>query len=212
MKNNAQKTFLVINLSYFGDVILTNALCQNIKQQYTDSKIVFLVNKPYYEAAKYQESVDEVLTMDKRGRHKGLIGLVKFVMECGYLGKIYATFIMYDNDRGILVSYLLGSKIRISGGPTKLVKYLLTHIHTETDGFKSTQDLNANFIKTLTGQTAKVLPIKYETLVESDLFVQSLKKSFLNKEIIGLCCISKQKDKTEAPVSNPQRTLPHKPQ
>ena len=47
-----QKIFLIINLSFFGDVLLTNTLCQNIKLSYPDSKIVFLVNKHFYEAQK----------------------------------------------------------------------------------------------------------------------------------------------------------------
>lgn len=194
MKNNNTKTFLIINLSYFGDVILTNALCQNIKHYYPNSKIVFLVNEPFYEAAKYQQCVDDVITMDKRGRHSGLLGLIKFVLECPYKGKIDTSFVLYDNDRGILVSYLLGSRVRISG-PTKFTKYFLTDIHKETGEYKSMQDINADFIKTLTGQDAKVVPVKYQTNAEEDLFIQNLKKQFSGKDIIGLCCVSKQKSK-----------------
>ena len=194
IKNNNEKIFLIINLSYFGDVVLTNSLCQNIKQNYPDSKIVFLVNKPFYEAAKYQECVDDVITVDKRGKHKGFWGLVKFVTECPYYKKIYATFILYGNDRGILLSYLLGSKYRISGSEN-ISKYLLTHKHKETDDFVHTQDINANFIKSLTGKTAQILPIKYKTDIETDKLAQKLKNQFQNKDIIGLCCISKQKIK-----------------
>ena len=65
-KPKEQKIFLVINLSFFGDVLLTNTLCQNIKQEYPDSKIVFLVNKPFYDAAKYQYCVDDVICFDKK--------------------------------------------------------------------------------------------------------------------------------------------------
>lgn len=191
---SSQKIFLIINLSYFGDVLLTNALCQNIKLNYPDSKVVFLVNKPFYEAAKYQEGVDEVITIDKRGCHGGITGLINFVKQCEYSGKVYAAFIIYGNDRGILISYLLRSHIRISG-PTRLSKYLLTDIHIETDGFKNMQDINGNFIKALTGKTAKILPLKYKTNADTDLFVQNLKQEFSDKDIIGLCCISKQKAK-----------------
>ena len=55
---------MVINLSFFGDVLLTNSLCQNIKLNYPSSKVVFLVNKPFYEAAKNQLCVDDVLVFD----------------------------------------------------------------------------------------------------------------------------------------------------
>ena len=74
-----EKTFLIINLSFLGDIILTNALCQNLKINYPDSKIIYIVNKPFYEAAYYQNGVDEVYEFDKRGKNKGLFGLIKFI-------------------------------------------------------------------------------------------------------------------------------------
>lgn len=194
MNIKEQKIFLIINLSYFGDVLLTNVLCRNIKLEYPDSKIVFLVNKPFYEAARYQEGIDDVIVMDKRGQHKGLIGLLKFVFKCPYRGKIYAAFIMYGNDRGVLASFLLGARYRISGS-NSTVKYLLTNIHQETDGLKRMSDINANFIKSLTGKRAKLLPVKYLTSPESCELTQNLKREFKNKTIIGLCCVSKQKSK-----------------
>ena len=41
------KIFLVFNTAYFGDVLLCNTLCQNIKLIYPDSKVVMVVNKPF---------------------------------------------------------------------------------------------------------------------------------------------------------------------
>ena len=116
MKNakNGEKIFLIINLSYFGDVLLTNTLCQNLKNEYPNSKVVFLVNKPFFEAAKYQYCVDDVICMDKRSEHKGFIGLLKFVLSNKYRNKIFASFIIYGNARGVLISYLLNCKKRIS--------------------------------------------------------------------------------------------------
>lgn len=193
MTNN-QKIFLIINLSFFGDVLLTNVLCQNIKRAYPNSKIVFLVNKPFQEAALFQSCVDDVLVMDKRNKHKGLLGLFKFAFSCPYRNKIYASFIIYGNDRGILLSYLLGCKKRISG-PTKYTKYLLTDVHEEKDGFVHMQDLNANFIKTLTSKKTEILPIQYETQTSPDVFLQSLAEQYKEKDVVGLCTTSKQKAK-----------------
>ena len=142
-KPKEQKIFLVINLSFFGDVLLTNTLCQNIKQEYPDSKIVFLVNKPFYDAAKYQYCVDDVICFDKRNEHKGLLGLLKFVKNCQYKNKIYAAFVIYGNQRGIILSYLLKAKYRISG-PRKYVKYLLTNIVPKKPQYKKMQNMCTN--------------------------------------------------------------------
>ena len=190
-----QKIFLIINLSCFGDVLLTNTLCQNIKLNYPDSKTVMLVDKPFYEAAKYQYCVDEAIYFDKKGENKGLLGLLKFVIGCKYKNKIYASFIMYDNERGILISSLLNSRKRISG-PNKIFKWLLTDIHWERKNeLVHMQDINGDFIRTLTGKNGEILPIKYQPNQENDELIEKIKKQFSEKEIIGLCTVSKQKAK-----------------
>lgn len=191
---NDEKIFLIINLSYFGDILLTNTLCQNLKKEYPKSKIVFIINKPFYEAAKYQYCVDDVICMDKRKEHKGLFGLLKFVLNNKYRNKIYASFIIYGNPRGILVSYFLNCKKRISG-PTKFAKYLLTNIIPNNDGFFRMQDINGNFIKELTGKKGEILPIKYQISPQTNNLTKKLIEDYKDQEIIGLCCISKEKTK-----------------
>ena len=84
-----EKTFLVINLSCFGDILLTNSLCQNIKILYPNSKVIFCVDKPFEEVAKYQKDVDEVMVFDKRGKDKGLINLAKYAFRSKDIGRCY---------------------------------------------------------------------------------------------------------------------------
>ncbi len=188
-----KKIFLIINLSFFGDVLLTNSLCQNIKLSYPDSKIVFLVNKPFYEAAKYQKDVDDVICIDKRNEHKGLFGLLKFIFTCPYRNKIDTAFIIYGNDRGILISYLLNCKNRIANTKNP-VKYLLTKNSNEPQNYTHMQDINGSLITALTGEKQKILPVKYLTNPENDTLVQKLKTELQNKEIIGLCTVGKHKE------------------
>ena len=190
-----QKIFLIINLSYFGDVLLTNTLCQNIKLNYPDSKVVMLVDKPFYEAAKYQYCVDDTIYFDKKKENKGILGLLKFVIGCKYKNKIYAAFVMYDNDRGILLSYFLHAQKRISG-PNKILKWMLTDIHFERKNeLVHMEDINGDFIRALTGKNGEILPVKYLTNPRQEELTQKIAKEFQNKELIGLCTVSKQKDK-----------------
>ncbi len=187
-----QKIFFIINLSYFGDVLVTNALCQNIKKSYPDSKIVFVVNKPFYEAAKYQECVDDVLVLDKRGEHKGILGLIKFALNCPYRKKIFASFIIYGNERGIFLSWLLGAKKRISGYRF-LSRPLITDVF-EDKNCSFMQDINANYISVLTGKKPDIVPIKYLTNPDNDCMAQELLQKYRDKEIIALCTVGKHKE------------------
>ncbi|MEI7473308.1 MAG: glycosyltransferase family 9 protein [bacterium] len=195
--------FLVINLSYFGDVLLTNALCQNIKLEYPESKVIFAVDKPFYEAAKYMKDVDDVLAFDKRGEHKGLLGLLKFVTNCKYKFKIDTAFIMYGNDRGILLSFFLGVKKRISATP-KITRRLLTHQDLDFENYHQTQDTNASFLKTLTNKSITPLPIKYLPAKEAISFAENLFSEFgitTDDEVIGICATSKRIEK-DIPVKD----------
>lgn len=195
MEKISERIFLVVNLSFFGDVLLTNSLCQNIKLNYPDSKIVFLVNKPFCEAAKYQLCVDDVLVFDKRNEHKGFWGLLKFIFSCPYRNKIHTSFVMYDNDRGNLISFLLGAKTRIAGG-VNFLKFLVTKKHAhDPKQIYHMQDVNGDFIRALTGKDAKILPIRYITNLLNDPLASSLCSKYKGKDIIGLCTVSKNKEK-----------------
>jgi heptosyltransferase II len=190
------KNFLIINLSYFGDVILTAKLCGNIKKNYPDSKLFFIANTPYYEAARYIEVVDEAFCFDKRGKHRGLAGLLKFAFSFKYRNKIDYAFIIYGNERGILTSFLIGAKRRIAGY-RRIVHLFLTDIHRDRDGFVHTSDINANLIKALTGKKSENTDVVYITPQESlDYIDNTLKESgYNNSELIGIAPLSKNKGK-----------------
>lgn len=179
-----QKVFLIINSMYLGDVIVTNSLCRNLKKEYSpppDCKIVFLVNTSLYEAAKYQEGVDDVICFDKRNKHKGLIGLLKFAFSCKYRNKIDTAFITDKKIRGILLSYLLNPKHRIKCNPNKSLTKM--------------SEINADFISALTGKSAEIIPIKYNVNPEQNFIASKLKSEYGDKDIIGLCCTSKKTEK-----------------
>lgn len=108
-KYDTQKVFVVFNTGCFGDVLLCNSLCQNIKNIFPDSKVIFITAKNWDIIAQNQPCVDEVIIYDKKGIHKGLGGLLKFIKEFKYKN-IYASFVTYKNERNYLISKLLKSK------------------------------------------------------------------------------------------------------
>ena len=73
------KTFLVYNTSYFGDTILTDALCRNLKRLYPESRLVFISNKPFADISRYMDGVDEVWPMTNGASIRGLPDGTNFI-------------------------------------------------------------------------------------------------------------------------------------
>lgn len=164
--------FLVFNTACFGDVLLCNSLCQNIKHIYPSSKVVFIVDKPFYEVAKYQKDVDEVVVFDKRGEHSGLKGILKFVKEFPYKKANYS-FLTYGNFRNYLVSMLLGVK--------KVV-----NLNKQKEQV-SVQERAVNMLSQITDKQLVNYPIRFNPPI--------IEKTFVEGDYIALCPLSKRKEK-----------------
>ena len=171
--NNSQKTFLVFNTSHFGDTLLCNSLCQNIKKLYPDSKIIFIVNKPFADAAKYQKDVDEVISFDKFGEHKSIINRLKFIINFPYKRADYS-FVTYRNNTNSLFSRLIFSK--------HIIEYNKKHIYTPM------QEYFVQLLKQITDKPISYVPMKYEVTKE---LPENLSKYFdADKKYVGLCTLT----------------------
>lgn len=175
--NDKPKIFAAVLMACFGDVILCNALFQNIKRLYPDSKIIFIVDKPWVDAAKYQKDVDEVIVFDKRNQNKGFFGLLKFIMHFPYRN-IDCIFTIYDNFRADIISLLLRPK-KIAGKPY--------------DYNVSVQERHCNLLKKITKEKIINCPIVYNADNNIPDKIQGF--IFKNKKYIALCTTSKLKIK-----------------
>lgn len=186
-----EKIFLVVNLSCFGDVLLTNSLCQNLKISYPNSKIIFCVDKPFEEVAKYQKDVDEVMIFDKKGKQKGLLGLINFARKNKYKNKIDASFVIYGNKRGLLLSKLLGVKQIVTGSLKKT--WLINTPQPKCYSVANRQISNEYLSEVITNKESLNLPIKYEFDSDTTVDIQIDKDSS-----IALCL----------EANNPEKDLP----
>ncbi len=185
MKNKTkEKIFLIFNTSCFGDVIICNSLCQNIKRLYPDSKIVFIVNKPFYEAALGQEGVDEVIIYDKKGKHKGIKGFFKFIKDFKYK-KPDVSIVAYKNTRNFWTSVFIGSKKLVNGKKFRL------------DMLSQTQVMN--LLKNITKEELIDCPVKFKA---RPVIPEHLKEIIpQDKNYISLCTTTKNPPK-DMPVEN----------
>lgn len=175
---NNEKIFLIFNTSCFGDILICNSLCQNIKRLYPNSKTVFIVNKPFYEAAKGQECVDEVIIYDKKGEHKGMKGFFKFIKDFKYK-RPDASIVAYKNTRNFWTSVFLGSK-KISNG-----KKFDLNVPSQTQVL--------NLLKKITKEKLIDCPIKFKAENKIPNNLNDILSE--NKKYISLCTTTKNPPK-----------------
>ena len=174
---NDNKVFVIYNTACLGDVLLCNSLCQNIKNIFPNSKTVFVVDKNWYDVAKYQKDVDDVVIFDKKGANKGLFGLLKFVLNFKYKGA-YASLITYRNERNFITAKLTNSRI-------VLFKSLSGNI--------SAQEKHNLELKKITNKKIQNYPIKYSV---PEFARESVKNKCPElKDYVVICTTSKREEK-----------------
>ena len=173
------KTFVVFNTACFGDVLVCNTLCQNIKRIYPKSKLVFVVNKPFYDVAKNQKDVDEVIIYDKKGRHKGLMGMCKFINEFPYKHP-FASFVTYRSVRNMIIANFIKSRFVFEG-------------KKRLDIYNSMQESHTELLQVLTNKKIENIPIK--CFADKNLPEHLAKELPQNEKYIALCSLTKNPPK-----------------
>ncbi len=171
------KTFVIILMACFGDILICNSLFQNIKRLYPNSRTVFVIDKPWLEAAKYQKDVDEVILFDKRGKNKGLFGLLSFIINFPYK-KIDYIFKIYDNERTNILAQLLHPK-KIVGKPY--------------DTSVTIQERHNNLLKKITKSEIINYPITY--IAKNDIPEKFRNIITEDKKYVALCPCSSRVEK-----------------
>ena len=72
---------LVIQTAFIGDAVLTLPMLQKLKENFPASAIDVVCIPSTEEIFNASDAVNEVLIMDKRGKHKSIINLFKFIKE-----------------------------------------------------------------------------------------------------------------------------------
>lgn len=200
----SMKRFLVINTSFFGDILLTEPLCRNIKRSFPGCSITFIANKPFADAARYGKGVDEVVSYDKKGEHRGIFGALKFYRRYRrrFAGGFDAAFVIYGNERGIVLAKLFGAK-KVYADNKGLISCLLDNPrHIDYKGRQKVQMKNSALLEFYTHNPAMDLPMRYvppqEAYDSLEVKLQHMGLS-LADNAVGLCTTSKKIEKDMPP-------------
>lgn len=200
------KKFLIINTSFFGDTLLTNPLCRNIKVKYPDSHITFIVNKPFVEVATYCDGVDEVIAYDKNGKHHGLKGAWNFYREYKEHFKLgfEAAFVIYGNERGIVLAKLFGAK-KVYAENQGFINCLLDNPRQiDYHGKTKVQTKNSILFEQYTKEPIHDMAMQFLPPKSAYREISALCESMQIQEddkLIAICTTSKKKEK-DMPVKD----------
>jgi len=124
MKNKNKKKIskiLIIRMSSIGDIILTSPLIRQLRENFPDAQIDFLVRSEYADLVKFNPHLSHILQYDIQTGWKGMKELKEFISEQGYA-------VVLDLHRNFRSYYLR----KISPRPTilrvnknRLIRFLL---------------------------------------------------------------------------------------
>jgi heptosyltransferase-2 len=70
---------LVINLMHVGDLLLVTPVLRTLRTNYPDAEIALLADLKLADLVKYNQNINELITIDKKNYHNHLIPYLKFV-------------------------------------------------------------------------------------------------------------------------------------
>jgi len=107
------KNVVVISLGFLGDTLLVEPMCRNIKQNFPDVNLIFIVNKAFKDIPMGFDSVDKVYVYDKKEKHKGILGCLTFLKDFKEKNIDY-TIITHPHERSLFLAKIIKSKNIIS--------------------------------------------------------------------------------------------------
>ena len=75
------KNILVINTMHIGDLMLVTPALRTLRVNYPKAHIALLTDKPLADLVRCNENIDECILIDKHGRDKGILALIRFIRQ-----------------------------------------------------------------------------------------------------------------------------------
>lgn len=132
------KSHIIVQTGFIGDIALTFFLLEQIRLQKPNDKIILLTTPAGAEIAQaYPSIVNQVIVFDKRGKHKGIHGLLTIlqdVKEC----RAQTILSLHQSFRTSLLIALSGIPVRI-GYSTSSLAFVYTDRYPYVKGIHEIQ-------------------------------------------------------------------------
>ena len=159
------KKILIIDLAFIGDVVLATPVTRAIRSRWPQAEITMLtvpLTKPVAEMNPY---VDQVLVCDKRGRHKGITGMLAMARELKQYSFDLAICMNFAL-RGAVIAWLAGIPYRLGYDAQWAGLFLTWQASHIRDGIKHETRNHLEVLKPF-GITAEDYSLKLEAPQEA---------------------------------------------
>ncbi len=195
INGDTMKYFLIYSVAYFGDTLMTNSLCLNLKKIYPNCYIVYIVNKNFYDVAINLEGVNEVWIYDKHGEHKGLNGIFSFIKKYKGKYKFDSAFVTFAPLRGVLISKILGAEKIYTEYKSTICRPFISNKNTNFKNYIHIQDRIAYLGELYSKKPFEILKIKYNIPKNAIQYVDENLLFNIKKPFVILNPITKNKIK-----------------
>ena len=109
---NEKVEILVINTMCIGDLMLTTPALRVLKTNFSNSHIAMIVDQRYKEVVEGNPHLDEIISLDKKGQHKGLAGIWNLVQRLRKR-KLDLVVNLSCNERSTIITILSNAKKKL---------------------------------------------------------------------------------------------------
>ena len=105
------KRIVVTFLMHLGDVILTTPFLEVLRKAAPDSHITYVMDEKLQDVMKYNPYIDDLILVDKKGRHNSIAGLNQVAKEINAKGQPDILINLHPNERTSYLAWRVGAKV-----------------------------------------------------------------------------------------------------
>lgn len=104
------KRIVVTFLMHLGDVVLTTPFLEVLRKAAPHSHITYVIDEKLKDVLDYSPYIDELITVDKKGRHNSLNGLKEIAAEINANGQPDIVINLHPNERTSYLAWQIKAK------------------------------------------------------------------------------------------------------
>lgn len=105
------KRIVVTFLMHLGDVILTTPFLEVLRKAAPNSHITYVMDEKLQDVMKYNPYIDDLILVDKKGRHNSIAGLNQVAKEINAKGQPDILINLHPNERTSYLAWKVGAKV-----------------------------------------------------------------------------------------------------